>query len=313
MLRLLSFIAFLLLFTPVLADEPKLTGRRPSSDTDLRYWLQNLARHRFSEEEKQAALALSPEQLKEAYQRLKLKPEDRLASPREGIEILPYPGGRHPRIGFLDGAIDPQRETKVTAFTPWDRESYVVIDVPEALWSNLGLTYLAHTHIDTIWTKAKIELDPLEWKRRDDGHLALERQLPNGIIYKAEVAALEDGVQMSLALTNGTKEKLSDLRVQNCVMLKGAKGFEKQTNDNKRFLSPFAVAISADGKHHILTAWERCDRAWGNAPCPCLHSDPKFPDLAPGESAEIKGRLWFYAGDDVEQEMTRLKKQFDAK
>ena len=24
---------------------------------------------------------------------------------------MPYPGGRHPRIGFLEGAVDPQRET----------------------------------------------------------------------------------------------------------------------------------------------------------------------------------------------------------
>ena len=96
-------------------------------------------------------------------------------------------------------------------------------------------------------------------------------------------------------------------------MLKGAKGFEKQTNENKRFVAPLAVATSAHGKHHVITAWERCHRAWGNAPCPCLHSDPKFPDLAPGASAQIKGWLWFYSGDDLEQEMTRLKKQIDAK
>ena len=66
--------------------------------------------------------------------------------------------GRHPRIGFLDGAIRPQRETKISVFTPWDPHSYVVVDVPEAIWSNLGLTYLAHTHIDTVWTKKKIEV-----------------------------------------------------------------------------------------------------------------------------------------------------------
>ena len=70
--------------------------------------------------------------------------------------MLPYPGGRHPRIGFLEGAIDPQRETKLSVFTPWHDSSYVVADVPEAIWSNLGLTYLAHTHIPTIWTAQKI-------------------------------------------------------------------------------------------------------------------------------------------------------------
>src|SRR6202008_264781 len=79
-----------------------------------------------------------------------------------GLLVLPYPGGRHPRIGFLAGAVRPQRETKVSVFAPWDETSYVVADVPEAIWSNLGLTYLAHTHVDTVWTKQQIELEPLE-------------------------------------------------------------------------------------------------------------------------------------------------------
>src|SRR5262249_23867515 len=83
--------------------------------------------------------------------------------------VLPYPGGRHPRIGFLEGAIRPQRETKVSVFTPWDDTSYVVADVPEAIWSNLGLTYLAHTHVPTVWTKQGVELEPLEWNRRGSG------------------------------------------------------------------------------------------------------------------------------------------------
>ena len=43
------------------------------------------------------------------------------------------------------------------------------MDVPEAVWSNLGLTYLAHTHVPTLWTKQDIELPQLEWERRDDG------------------------------------------------------------------------------------------------------------------------------------------------
>src|SRR4030095_963213 len=82
--------------------------------------------------------------------------------PNSPLLVLPYPGGRHPRIGFLDGAINPQRATKISVFTPWDENSYVVLDVPEAIWSNLGLTYLAHTHIATVWTKQGVELPQLE-------------------------------------------------------------------------------------------------------------------------------------------------------
>ena len=40
--------------------------------------------------------------------------------------------------------------------------SYVVVDIPEAIWSNLGLTFLAHTHVPTIWSKKNIELKKLE-------------------------------------------------------------------------------------------------------------------------------------------------------
>ncbi len=149
--------------------------------------------------------------------------------------MLPYPGGRHPRIGFLEGAIRPQRETKVSVFTPWGDGGYVVADVPEAIWSNLGLTYLAHTHVDTIWTKQHVELKPLEWQHLPGGVLKVERTLPNGIRFGTKVAPAADAVRMEMWLTNGTDETLSDLRVQNCIMLKGADGFEDQTQDNKLF------------------------------------------------------------------------------
>ena len=99
------------------------------------------------------------------------------------------------RIGFLDGAVNPQRETKVSVFTPWDDKSYVVVDVPEALWSNLGLTYLAHTHVPTIWSKQGIELERLEWNRRKDGSLDLLRRLPNGIEFGALVVPQRDAVR----------------------------------------------------------------------------------------------------------------------
>ena len=222
------------------------------------------------------------------------------------VRVVPFPGGRHPRTGFLEGALDPQRETKVTVFTPWDTESYVVVDVPEAIWSNLGLTYLAHTHIDTIWDRKKISLPQLEWEVNEDGSLSHRRDLPNGIAFGAEVEAHEKHVEMELWLENGTSEKLTDLRVQNCVMLKGAESFNAQSNRNKRLQSPFALSHSEDGKKWIITAWEKCHRPWANPPVPCIHSDPKFPDLEPGESSRIKGWVWFYEGEDVDEELKRL-------
>ena len=221
--------------------------------------------------------------------------------------MLPYPGGRHPRIGFLEGAIDPQRETKFSVFTPWDRDSYVVVDVPEAIWSNLGLTYLAHTHIDTIWTKKGVTLPELEWKRGPGGGLQIERELPNGIAFGTRVKPTKDSVLMELWLRNGTKERLTGLRIQNCVMTRMTAGFARQSNDNKVLTNPYAACRSTDGKRWIITAWEGCHRPWANENCPCFHSDPKFPDLEPGRTARLRGWLSFYEGKDIEAEFKRIE------
>ncbi len=288
------------------ADEARADGSqaRPTRDArEIAAWLNDMVDH-----------ALTPDEMRQVtgFDRAKLALELSQLPQREPpalgvIRVLPYPGGRHPRLGFLEGAIAPQRETKVSVFTPWDPVSYVVVDVPEALWSNLGLTYLAHTHIDTIWDKQGIKLPPLEWTRHTDGSLTHERALPNGIAFGAAVRPGKETVEMELWLKNGTTQKLTDLRVQNCVMLKGAAGFTVQSNDNKKLAKPFVAARSADGQRWIITAWERCHNPWANSPVPCIHSDPKFPDLAPGETGRLKGWLWFYEGADVETQLARLK------
>jgi hypothetical protein len=302
-------VMVLIFAASLLSVEPP-NHRRPRSDAELRDWLQNMVwHHRFTSEEVSAATGLSVEEVNSSLKKFSISAETK---PRRGrsdrLLVLPYPGGRHPRIGFLEGAVRPQRETKVSVFTPWDEGSYVVVDVPEAIWSNLGLTYLAHTHVPTIWSKQGIELDPLEWNRPGDGSLSFTRRLPNGIVFGAKVSPSADAVRMELWLTNGTKEKLSDLRVQTCVMLKGAKGFEQQTNDNKVISSPYVAVHSADKKRWIITAWDPVFRSWGNAKVPCLHSDPKFPDCPPGETRRLNGWLSFYEGTDVDAEIKRIDK-----
>jgi len=294
----------------VKAAEPNpANARKPTGDGELRDWLQNMVwYHRFSAEEIRSATGLTEGELGEALKRFNITAETRpTRKPGSPLLVLPYPGGRHPRIGFLEGAINPQRETKVSVFTPWDESSYVVVDVPEAIWSNLGLTYLAHTHIPTFWTKHGIELETQEWSRRPDGSLVLERALPNGISFGTRVRPGRDAVRMEMWLKNGTRETLRDLRVQNCVMLKRAAGFSAQTNANKVISKPYVTCRSDDGKRWIITAWEPCDRPWANAPVPCLHSDPKFPDCAPGETKRLRGWFSFYEGDNVEAEFRRIE------
>lgn len=282
--------------------------RRPRSEAELGDWLQNMvAYHRFTIDEVRQATGLERGEIAAAMARFDIArgvhPPRKAGDP---LVVLPYPGGRHPRIGFLEGAIRPQRETKISVFTPWDDASYAVADVPEAIWSNLGLTYLAHTHVPTVWTKQDVELEKLEWKRRADGVLEFERTLPNGIRFGTKVTPTAAAVRMEMWLTNGTSEPLTDLRVQNCVMLKGAAGFEDQTDDNNVFESPYAARRARDADRWIITAWVPCHRPWANAPCPCLHSDPRFPDCAPGQTQRVKGWLSFFEGTDIRAEFRRI-------
>jgi hypothetical protein len=283
--------------------------RRPTTDAELRYWLENMVwHHHFTTEEITTATGLNPDEISRALKKFNITPERRPKwSANAPLLALPYPGGRHPRIGFLDGAINPQRETKISVFTPWDDSSYVVVDVPEAIWSNLGLTYLAHTHIPTIFDGQDVKLPPLEWNRRTDGTLDLERRLPNGIAYRAKVVPGADAVRMELWLTNGTAAALSDLRVQTCVMLKGAAGFTVLTNANKVFASPYVACRSDNGDRWIITAWDPGHRAWGNPLVPCLHSDPKFPDCAPGQTQRVRGWLSFHQGTNIHAEFARIE------
>jgi len=98
---------------------------------DLNYWRLNLAEHSYSATEAKLVTADDA-------------PLPVFVAPIRGPKLAPYPGGRHPRIGFFEGAVAPQRGTKATLFLPWADSGYAVIDVPEAIFTNGKLIYLAH-------------------------------------------------------------------------------------------------------------------------------------------------------------------------
>lgn len=306
-------VVLLLLMASGMAVAQSPQARIAQTDDESRFWLENMVwRHRFSNDEVAAATGLAERDVEAALRRFDIRGDNAPPPPGDRLLVLPYPGGRHPRIGFLEGAVDPQRETKVSVFTPWlngagERASYVVVDCPEAIWSNLGLTYLAHTHVPTVWTKQNVELPPQEWERREDGSLFGRRRLPNGIEFAATVVPRKDHVAMTLTLTNGTSEALTDLRVQMCAMLKGAPGFTAQSNDNKQRIGPYAVVHDEGGSRWIITCWKPNHRTWFNERCPCLHSDPKFPDCAPGQTHTLSGWLSFYEGEAIDAEVARIE------
>ena len=112
---------------------------------------------------------------------------------------------------------------------------------------------------------------------------------------------------MEFRVANGSPEKIAGLRVQMCVMLGNLKGFDSLTNENKRFAPPFAACKDSTGKHWIIAGWDRCGRAWGNPPCPCMHADPVVEDCPAGETRSVRGWLSFHDGADIDRELRRLK------
>jgi peptidoglycan/xylan/chitin deacetylase (PgdA/CDA1 family) len=284
-------------------------ARPAKTDAELQSWLEIMAAHKFAPAELGAALGLTADEVAAAVKRLKVEPARAIDG---SLLVLPFPGGRHPRIGFRDGAIRPQRETKVSMFAPWADGGYAVADVPEAIWFEPGgkreLLYLAHTHIPTYWDKKDTQLEPLEWTREKDGSLRVERTLPNKVAFGTKIVPGKNGVRMEFWITNGSAEKLTGLNVQMCTMLAELKGFAERSNDNKVLAKPFAACRDRTGKRWVITGWEECARAWGNPPCPCLHADPKLPDCPPGETQRVRGWLSFYEGEDIDGELKRLSK-----
>jgi len=280
-----------------------------AADDDLRFWLENMIwHHRYSMDEMTSATGLSRQEIERAVEKFNVRPENApKRKPTDPLLVLPYPGGRHPRIGFLEGAIRPMRGTKFSVFLTCPNTGYIVVDLPEAIWSNLGLTFLAHTHIPTIWDHKGQALKNIDWTRKADAVLEHQRTLPNGIAFGARVAPQRDVVEMELWIKNGTDAPLSKLRSQICIMLKGAPDFNAQTKDNKILSGNLAAVRSRDGRRWILIAWDR-GQSWANPQVPCLHSDPHFPDCEAGGRVSARGRIMFYEGDHAQEEIERLTK-----
>ncbi len=268
---------------------------------ETRYWLDACAAHGYTQAETAMATGMEARDVAALQQRYGTRPP---VASADRLLLLPYPGGRHPRIGFLDGAIDPHRDTKCSVFLPGG--GYIVIDVPEAVWCEKELVYLAHTHIPTKWGKKGIPLERIDWIREADGVLTSRRTLPDGLAFSVRVEPDKDGARMELRVKNGTDRKWTGVWAQVCVMLKGAPGFNAQTKDNKaKFPASGVCAVrSEDGKRWIATVFEK-PKLWENPPCPCIHADPLFPDLAPGEEAVSRGRVFVYEGEDLNAEIER--------
>lgn len=212
----------------------------------------------------------------------------------------------------------------------WRSQDYLWLDFPEAIFSNQGLLFLSH--VNPPFPVVFPDLPKIEWRQMAQG-VAFDRRLPNGIEFGGAVTKQsETVVDLELHLKNGSPQPLTDITLQTCAFLRAIKEFADYTRDNKfvhvptqgwvklsdavklpEGTGPFRVGWRKSGK--LLADWpvlvttsNQAERlvamTWAkdtlslvsNPNHPCMHADPQFKDLAPGESASIHGKLIFFEG-----------------
>lgn len=236
----------------------------------------------------------------------------------KGLRILP--GQWRPHYPFEQIAwISP----------PWPSQDYLWLDFPEAIFTSQGLVFLSHINprVPSLYT----DLPAVPWRTEADG-IAFDRVLPNGVRFGGSIRKDgETSAALSLYIENGTPEPLNSIKLQTCLFMRACREFADYTQDNKlvyvpdKGWLPFTQACAetdargeymlgwrsgpaAAGLPVMLTVSNRAERlaamTWhdhtlslvGNPNHPCMHADPHFPDLEPGQRAVIEGHVYFFEG-----------------
>ncbi len=285
--------------------EQELPAEVQASRDSMGYWMEIMKKHEYTEQEIASVLGISVDEVYPLY----FSSDHYLWEHDSLVSAWPFPGGRHPRIDFQEGMMSPMRGTELSVFLPWDQSQFVVLDLPEAIFSQFGLTFLGHKHIPTVFDWQQITITNQDWQRDSFGVWTNKWELPQLLDIDVSVTPHEDFLTMSLAVTNKTTDTLlTGLQTQICVMLGQTEDFHDQSNDNKMLSCPVVAVESRDGDNWILTGWQGCTNPWGNTDCPCMHADPVLPDCPPGETVAIEGVLSFYTGTQIQTEIRKMER-----
>ena len=247
------------------------------------------------------------------------KPADTYETHAKGIRI--QPGHWRPHYPW---------EQIAWVSPAWPSQDYLWLDFPEAIFTSQGLLYLSHVNpgIEAVFP----DLPKVPWRVVPNG-IAFDRQLPNGVSFGGSVTKQNDkSVALELHLKNGSAQVLKNIELQTCAYLRGIREFSDSTRDNKfvhvpetgwvtlsqaRELpagtSPYRVGWRTKGKPvadwPVMVTRSNKEERWvgitwrkdtlsliGNQNHPCMHADPKFKDLEPGEAAAIHGTIFFFEG-----------------
>ena len=236
----------------------------------------------------------------------------------KGIRILP--GQWRPHYAF---------EQIAWVSPPWPSQDYIWLDFPEAIFTDVGLLYLSH--VNPGFPVEFPDLPKVPWQTLDNG-IRFDRTLPDGVAFGGSVRRDGDtSVALELYLRNGSDHPLREITLQTCAFLRGIKEFGGYTQDNKFVHIPpegwctFETARGyggEDGRYHLgwrggpkaadwpvmvtrsnaaerlvaMTWFDSTRSLVGNPNHPCMHADPAFPDLEPGDEARIRGALVFFEG-----------------
>ncbi len=243
------------------------------------------------------------------------------------------------KMHIIPGMWRPMFESEQVAWIspPWESQEYIWFDFPEAIWIDGSLAYLGHIdrRFPTLFPTEK----SAPWRIIDKG-ISYEQILPNGISFGGEIVEKQENIAaLKLWITNGSDEELKEVMLLTCIFLDGIKEFNEKTNDNKyvhipdKGWMPFPETMECDhvpngtrvgwlkeGKqvsdlpvvvvkskiegHLLAFTWFDDTHAFtGNPNHPCVHADPVFNDLKPGESQTIHGELIFFEGSLEEFEL----------
>ncbi|HOJ33893.1 MAG TPA: hypothetical protein PKY35_03390 [Candidatus Hydrogenedentes bacterium] len=213
----------------------------------------------------------------------------------------------------------------------WPSQDYIWLDFPEAIFTDKGLIFLSH--INPQVKSEYHDLPSVPWQTQADG-ICFERELPNGVKFGGSISQKSPNqIELRLTLFNGLKEPLRDITLQTCAFLRAIREFSDFTRDNKLVFikdtgwtplsqamnfqeidAPYRVGWRIRGRRLadlpiILTLSNQEERffafTWGkstlsmvgNPNHPCVHADPCFPDLEPGQEAQIRGVICFVEGN----------------
>ena len=202
---------------------------------------------------------------------------------------------------------------------PWPSRDFLWLDLPETVFCDAGNFYLSHINPDvpTIFPN----LPKIKWEKTEKG-VTCSRSLPNGVEFSVKVEKRDKMiVDLSLEIFNGTSEPLQKLRTQTCAYLRGIKEFSDYTRSNKyvcdasgqwtaldkydytvvyresEFAWPVIATQSSEAQRLVAMTWyEHTGSFWCNRDHPCMHADPRFPEIASGARSMVRGALIFFEG-----------------